>query len=60
MNDDDCEDQALVQTKTCTQCRLGFTRQGKPIYAPLEKHGSYWCCSECGASYGENPHPALK
>lgn len=52
-----CEDQALVATKRCTQCRIGFTKKGKPIYPLLEKRGRYWCCPECYASYGESPHP---
>lgn len=45
-------------TSTCTQCRIGFTpanydRPAQPIYAPLEKRGNYWCCTNCGASFGE-------
>lgn len=57
-SDDDCEDQALVPTKTCTIC-LDFDAEGRPIYAPLVKRGRYWCCSNCWASYGECPHPDL-
>lgn len=56
-SDDDCEDQGMGATKTCTRCRTGFTDAGEPIYAPLELRGRYWCCVECGNSYGENPHP---
>jgi hypothetical protein len=57
--DDDCEDQALWPTKTCTQCRRGFDTSAKPIYAPLVKRGRFWCCEDCGSSYGEHPHPEL-
>lgn len=57
--DNDCEDQALHPTKTCTMCRRDFDDAGKPIYAPLVKHGRFWCCEDCGSSYGERPHPDL-
>lgn len=36
----------------CTQCRIRFTEQGKPIYAKLEQRGEFMCCVECGSSYG--------
>ncbi len=54
-----CEDQPLVSTKCCTQCRIAFDPEGKPIYAPLVLLGRYYCCYRCGASYGESPHPDL-
>ena len=59
MVENDCEDQALCATTTCAKCRRDFDRAGKPIYAPLVKRGRYWCCEDCGASYGEHPHPDL-
>lgn len=54
-----CEDQAGRATKACLACRLDFDAGGRPIYAPLVKRGAFWCCSNCGASYGEAPHPDL-
>ena len=58
--DDDCEDQALCPTKTCVkyECQKGFV-SGRAVYAPLVRRGKFWCCSNCGSSYGENPHPDL-
>lgn len=58
MSDDDCEDQALCPTKHCTKCRPIFIG-GEPVYAQLVKRGKFWCCAECGSSYGEHPHPEL-
>ncbi len=60
--DRDCEDQALSPTKHCVKfkCRRDFDSAGKPIYAPLVKRGRFWCCEDCGDSYGEHPHPDLK
>lgn len=58
--DDDCEDQALCPTKHCTICWPDFDGNDQPIYVPLMKRGRYWCCRDCGASYGEHPHPDLK
>lgn len=55
--DDDCEDQGMMATKHCTMCVMGFDGNKKPIYPMLEKRWRYWCCSNCGLSYGENPHP---
>lgn len=61
MVDQDCEDQALSPTKYCVMCRRDFDdANGKPIYAPLVKRGRFWCCEDCGSSYGENPHPDLR
>jgi hypothetical protein len=57
--DNDCEDQALFPTKHCTQCRTGFTKDGKPIYPMLRKEGRYWLCPICHCSYGKHPHPDL-
>lgn len=57
--DDDCEDQALVATKTCTTCIVDWT-DDRPVYAPLVKRGQFWCCSHCGSSYGAHPHPDLR
>jgi len=54
-----CEDQALCETKTCTICRRDFDSAGNPVYAPLVKRGRFWCCEDCGSSYGEYPHPDL-
>jgi hypothetical protein len=57
--DQDCEDQALCPTKHCTICRPSFGGNDKPVYVPLVKRGRYWCCCNCNASYGEQPHPDL-
>lgn len=57
--DGDCEDQALCATKHCTMCRRGFDANDRPVYAPLVKRGKFWCCEDCGSSYGEHPHPDL-
>lgn len=51
--------QACVETMTCTQCRIGFDDDGEPIYPLLLLRGRFWCCPECGCSYGANPHPVL-
>lgn len=60
--DNDCEDQALVPTKRCVKfsCHRGFDDRGQSEYAPLVKRGRFWCCENCGSSYGENPHPDLR
>lgn len=58
--DDDCEDQALAYTSTCTKCVLGF--EGKrAINAPLlcDPADGFYKCTCCGASYGKQPHPNL-
>lgn len=56
-----CEDQALAPTKHCTQCRVGFDGDGKPIYPELKRrHTGFWCCPVCGGSYGSDPHPDLR
>lgn len=54
--DDDCEDQGMAATNRCTKCRMGFDLNDKPVFPRLERRGRYWCCPECGSSYGENPH----
>lgn len=57
--DDDCEDQALVETTTCTLCWIGFSDDGRPIYPKLEKLGKFWCCPKCHSSYGAQPFTPL-
>lgn len=37
----------------------GETVQG-PFQPRLVKRGQFWCCPECGASYGTGPHPGLR
>lgn len=55
-----CEDQALMTTKHCTQCRIGFDKDGKPEYPELKRsRAGFWCCPRCGGSYGSSPHPDL-
>lgn len=58
------QDQALVSTKTCLQwqCQKGWDMNKpipRPIYPLLVKKGAFWCCPNCGGSYGTNPHPDL-
>lgn len=53
-------DQALCPTKHCTICRPRFDADEKPVYVPLVKRGRFWCCKDCGSSYGEHPHPDLR
>jgi hypothetical protein len=36
----------------CMRCRVGFTHDGKPMYALLFERGGFICCSVCGGSYG--------
>lgn len=57
--DDDCEDQALVATKTCTKTSCRVFGHGQPNYPKLVKRGMFWCCPVCHGSYGTNPHPDL-
>ncbi len=52
----DCEDQGTGATDRCTRCRTGFDGNLRPIYPKLELYGVFWCCPECHASYGTNPH----
>jgi hypothetical protein len=51
--DDDCEDQALVATDVCTKFACQEWRGSKQWKPPLELRGKFWCCTKCGASYGE-------
>lgn len=60
ITDNDCEDQALCETKYCTRCVLGFDPKARPIYPLLVKRGRFYECPVCDASYGEHPHPDLK
>jgi hypothetical protein len=46
----DCEDQGIAHVDRCV--RFGCTG------AKLELRGPFWCCPNCGSSYGENPHPS--
>lgn len=54
-----CEDQAMVPTKHCFKCSLGFDEGGKPIKPALVLRGEFWCCPICHASYGADAHPDL-
>lgn len=56
MSDDDCEDQALVATKVCTNFRCQTWVDRDQVKPTLVKLGKYWCCPKCGGSYGEHPH----
>lgn len=48
---DDCAGQALVPTEVC----LKFECEQKAGERPkLELKGVFWCCPECGASYGQH------
>lgn len=57
--DDDCEDQALCPTDSCTKFACQEWDGGVRLRPALVKRGDYWICPKCFASYGENPHPKL-
>lgn len=50
-DEDRGSDQALFPTKHCL--KFGCST------AALTKRGQFWCCPNCGASYGAHPHPDL-
>ena len=49
-------DQGLCPTDECIlfKCQKGFDDDGKPIRPRLVLRGIYWCCPDCGSSYGEH------
>lgn len=57
---DDCADQALVRTESCTrwQCTRehysSLTGDKRWTSPALVLRGRFWCCPSCGSSYGEH------
>lgn len=49
-------EQALVATRHCLRCV--DWRGGVQVAPELELKGQFWCCPQCGTSYGEHPFPA--
>lgn len=45
-------DEIFIQPVCCFKCRLGFSQDGQPIYAPIVEMGGFYKCTNCNGSYG--------